>query len=116
MGAVVLIDDERGIGWDFRDIRHDEFVSANRRDGEIQPGESRHEPDLGALAVALGALGGRVNFVHGGIDRIQGHAQGRLVVSAEVRANADGTVQKQIATLLERARHYANHVEVLGYV
>lgn len=57
-----------------------------------------------------------MSFVHGGIDRIQGHAQGRLVVSAQVRANADGTVQTQIANLLERARRYANHVEVLGYV
>jgi D-methionine transport system ATP-binding protein len=33
-----------------------------------------------------------------------------------VRANADTPVQTQIATLLERARRYANHVEVLGYV
>jgi D-methionine transport system ATP-binding protein len=37
-------------------------------------------------------------------------------VSAQVRANAGTTVQKQIATLLEGARRYANHVEVLGYV
>ncbi|QQC66099.1 methionine ABC transporter ATP-binding protein [Paraburkholderia ginsengisoli] len=79
-------------------------------------GADAHEPDLGALAAALSVEGGRVNFVHGGIDRIQGHAQGRLVVSAQVRANADGTAQTQIATLLERARRYANHVEVLGYV
>ncbi len=79
-------------------------------------GSDAGEPDLSGLTSALSADGGRVRFVHGGIDRIQGHAQGRLVVSAEVRANADSTVQKQVATLLERARRYANHVEVLGYV
>jgi D-methionine transport system ATP-binding protein len=79
-------------------------------------GADTHEPNLGALAAALSVDGGQVNFVHGGIDRIQGHAQGRLVVSAQVRADADSTAQTQIATLLERARRYANHVEVLGYV
>ena len=79
-------------------------------------GADLHEPDLGGLTSALSLDGGRVSFVHGGIDRIQGHAQGRLVVSARVRANADTPVQTQIATLLERARRYANHVEVLGYV
>jgi D-methionine transport system ATP-binding protein len=79
-------------------------------------GADTHEPDLGGLTSALSVDGGRVSFVHGGIDRIQGHAQGRLVVSAQVRANADTPVQTQIATLLERARRYANHVEVLGYV
>jgi D-methionine transport system ATP-binding protein len=79
-------------------------------------GADAREPDLGALAAALSVEGGRVNFVHGGIDRIQGHAQGRLVVSAQVRVNAGTNAQTQIATLLERARRYANHVEVLGYV
>ncbi|ASW01404.1 methionine ABC transporter ATP-binding protein [Paraburkholderia aromaticivorans] len=79
-------------------------------------GADAGEPDLGGLASALSAEGGRVSFVHGGIDRIQGHAQGRLVVSAQVHANAQSTVQEQIATLLDRARRYANHVEVLGYV
>jgi D-methionine transport system ATP-binding protein len=79
-------------------------------------GADAREPDLGGLTSALSVEGGRVSFVHGGIDRIQGHAQGRLVVSAQVRANAHGTIQKQIATLVERARGYANHVEVLGYV
>lgn len=79
-------------------------------------GVDAREPDLGGLASALSADCGRVSFVHGGIDRIQGHAQGRLVVSAHVHANADSTVQQQVATLLDRARRYANHVEVLGYV
>ncbi|WGS52534.1 ATP-binding cassette domain-containing protein [Paraburkholderia sp. D15] len=79
-------------------------------------GEDTHEPDIGALTTALSIEGGGVSFVHGGIDRIQGHAQGRLVVSSQIRANARTTVPEQIATLLERARRHANHVEVLGYV
>jgi D-methionine transport system ATP-binding protein len=73
--------------------------------------------------------GGRVSFVHGGIDRIQGHAQGRLVVAAQIPAAAVGaaptdaqrgahtpSLRAQIAALVERARQHANYVEVLGYV
>ena len=98
-------------------------------------GADEREPDLGALAHALSVDGGRVSFVHGGIDRIQGHAQGRLVVTAQIPAAVavpelgDGAhgaygdrgadtpaVRAQIAALVERARQHANHVEVLGYV
>jgi D-methionine transport system ATP-binding protein len=79
-------------------------------------GADGHEPDLGGLASALSAQGGRVSFMHGGIDRIQGHSQGRLVVSAQVLGNGQTGVQEQIETLLERARNFANQVEVLGYV
>jgi D-methionine transport system ATP-binding protein len=91
-------------------------------------GADEREPDLGALAHALSVEGGRVSFVHGGIDRIQGHAQGRLVVTAQIPTAAgldlaDGArgadtpaVRAQIAALVERARQHANHVEILGYV
>lgn len=81
-------------------------------------GADEREPDLGALTQALSAQGGAVNFVHGGIDRIQGHAQGRLVITAQVGTNhRDETgVRAQIAALVESARRYANRVEVLGYV
>ncbi|MDR5754160.1 MULTISPECIES: ATP-binding cassette domain-containing protein [unclassified Caballeronia] len=81
-------------------------------------GESRHEPDLGALAVALGALGGRVNFVHGGIDRIQGHAQGRLVVAAHLHAHGanEAGLRAHVDALVAGARRHADKVEVLGYV
>ena len=98
-------------------------------------GADEREPDLGALAHALSVDGGRVSFVHGGIDRIQGHAQGRLVVTAQIPAAVavpelgDGAhgaygdrgadtpaVRAQIAALVDRARQHANHVEVLGYV
>jgi D-methionine transport system ATP-binding protein len=93
-------------------------------------GADEREPDLGALAQALSVAGGRVSFVHGGIDRIQGHAQGRLVVAAQIPAAAaagaesvDGergadtpALRAHINALVERARQHANHVEVLGYV
>ncbi|KVG02783.1 methionine ABC transporter ATP-binding protein [Burkholderia vietnamiensis] len=79
-------------------------------------GESAGEPDLGALAAALG---GAVRFLHGGIERIQGHAQGRLVIAAQPRAAEPGEPPagpRTVAALLERARRHANHAEVLGYV
>jgi len=79
-------------------------------------GESGGEPDVGALAAALG---GSVRFLHGGIERIQGHAQGRLVIAASPRADEVGQSPAHggaVAALLERARRHANHAEVLGYV
>ncbi|MDR8729022.1 Methionine import ATP-binding protein MetN [Burkholderia pseudomultivorans] len=78
-------------------------------------GESGGEPDVGALAAALG---GSVRFLHGGIERIQGHAQGRLVIAAAPRADDAGGAPSRgaVAALLERARRHANHAEVLGYV
>ncbi|HIH2751517.1 TPA: methionine ABC transporter ATP-binding protein [Burkholderia lata] len=79
-------------------------------------GESGGEPDVGALAAALG---GSVRFLHGGIERIQGHAQGRLVIAAAPRADDAGQPPARggaVAALLERARRHANHAEVLGYV
>ncbi|PCE29759.1 methionine ABC transporter ATP-binding protein [Burkholderia ubonensis] len=72
-------------------------------------GESGGEPDVGALAAALG---GSVRFLHGGIERIQGRAQGRLVIASAADARAPGA----LAALLERVRVHANHAEVLGYV
>ncbi|MBN3842021.1 methionine ABC transporter ATP-binding protein, partial [Burkholderia sp. Ac-20349] len=56
---------------------------------------------------------------HGGIERIQGHAQGRLVIAAAPRADDAGQSPARggaVAALLERARRHANHAEVLGYV
>ncbi|MBY4867390.1 MULTISPECIES: methionine ABC transporter ATP-binding protein [Burkholderia] len=79
-------------------------------------GESGGEPDVGALAVALG---GSLHFLHGGIERIQGHAQGRLVIAASPRMDEAGPSSARggaVAALLERARRHANHAEVLGYV
>ncbi|WP_109476064.1 ATP-binding cassette domain-containing protein [Paraburkholderia sp. C35] len=81
-------------------------------------GADGHDPDLAALSSALALDGGRVSFVHGGIDRIQGHAQGRLVVAAQLSNSArePGALASRIAALIERARRHADHVEVLGYV
>ncbi len=81
-------------------------------------GANGHDPDLTALSAALTVDGGRVSFVHGGIDRIQGHAQGRLVVAAQLSGpgREAGAFANRIAALIERARRHADHVEVLGYV
>ncbi|WP_069706917.1 methionine ABC transporter ATP-binding protein [Burkholderia seminalis] len=78
-------------------------------------GESGGEPDVGALAAALG---GSVRFLHGGIERIQGRAQGRLVIAAAPGVDDTGAqpARRAVAVLLERARRHANHAEVLGYV
>jgi D-methionine transport system ATP-binding protein len=69
-------------------------------------GESAEEPDLSSL---FNLLGGRVSLLQGGIERIQGHALGQLVVA--VRNSPHNT-----ATLLEHAGQWAQHVEVLGHV
>ncbi|QGZ63971.1 methionine ABC transporter ATP-binding protein [Paraburkholderia acidisoli] len=71
-------------------------------------GESHEEPELITLAQSFGTQG--VRFVHGGIERIQGRAQGRLVVAAPVQS------VDQAAALAVNARQYASRVEVLGYV
>jgi len=68
------------------------------------------EPSLAALAQALGAGGDDVRFVHGGIERIQGRPQGRLLVAAKLPAGGDA------AALAQAARSHACRVEVLGYV
>lgn len=68
-------------------------------------GASRREPDLLAIARTLGA-GARL--LHGGIDRIQGRAQGHLLVSVDSR--------EPQAAILERARELADKVGGLGYV
>ncbi|MCC8402249.1 ATP-binding cassette domain-containing protein [Paraburkholderia sp. MMS20-SJTN17] len=81
-------------------------------------GADGHAPDLAALSSALALDGGRVRLVHGGIDRIQGHAQGRLVVAAQL-SNSErepGALASRVAALIERARRHADYVEVLGYV
>ena len=64
-------------------------------------GESGGEPDVGALAVALG---GSVRFLHGGIERIQGHAQGRLVIAAALRAEDAGQPPAAAAARCSNAR------------
>ncbi|RMT77026.1 methionine ABC transporter ATP-binding protein [Pseudomonas viridiflava] len=69
-------------------------------------GISAQEPDLAAL---FGALGGKVQLLQGGVERIQNRAIGHLILS--VTASPYGQEE-----LLARARTQAPRVEVLGYV
>lgn len=69
-------------------------------------GSSNDEPDLAAL---FSALGGRVRLLQGGVERIQGHALGQLLLA--VTGSSLGA-----EALRQRASHWAQHAEVLGYV
>ncbi|UZE18245.1 ATP-binding cassette domain-containing protein [Pseudomonas sp. B21-054] len=69
-------------------------------------GIGREEPDLAAL---FNALGGRVHLLHGGIERIQGHGLGQLLLA--VSGSSWGAEE-----LRQRAGNWAQRVEVLGYV
>ena len=63
------------------------------------------DPDFQALGQALGAP---VELLHGGIDRIQGHALGRLLV-------ATTAPERRLAAFLTQAGLFAR-AQVLGYV
>ena len=69
-------------------------------------GSASDEPDLAAL---FAALGGRVKLLQGGVERIQGHALGQLLLA--VSGSALSAEQ-----LRERAGQWAQRVEVSGYV
>ncbi|WP_332873516.1 NIL domain-containing protein, partial [Pseudomonas synxantha] len=69
-------------------------------------GSDSDEPDLAAL---FSALGGRVRLLQGGVERIQGHALGQLLLAVNGSPhNAE--------ELRNRASNWAQQVEVLGYV
>ncbi|MGO4328019.1 methionine ABC transporter ATP-binding protein [Cupriavidus sp. 2TAF22] len=61
-------------------------------------------PELAGIAAALG---GRVRLLHAGIDRIQGHSQGRLLLAAP------GT---RLAPEALAAAIQSQHAKVIGYV
>ncbi|WP_416771305.1 methionine ABC transporter ATP-binding protein [Pseudomonas sp. RHF3.3-3] len=69
-------------------------------------GSASDEPDLAAL---FSALGGRVRLLQGGVERIQGHALGQLLLSVS-GSSLDAEALRQ------RAARWAQQVEVLGYV
>ena len=69
-------------------------------------GTGREEADLAEL---FSALGGRVRLLHGGIERIQGHGLGQLLLA--VSGSSWG-----VEELRQRAGNWAQQVEVLGYV
>ncbi len=69
-------------------------------------GNRTDEPDLAAL---FSELGGRVRLLQGGVERIQGHALGQLLLSV-TGSSLDAEALRQ------RASQWAQQVEVLGYV
>jgi D-methionine transport system ATP-binding protein len=69
-------------------------------------GASQEEPDLAAL---FASLGGRVRLLQGGVERIQGHALGQLLLAVSASA-------LDAERLRQRAEQWAQQVEVLGYV
>ena len=69
-------------------------------------GSAEDEPDLAAL---FSALGGRVRLLQGGVERIQGHALGQLLLAV---SGSSLTAEE----LRSRAGRWAQQVEVLGYV
>lgn len=69
-------------------------------------GSAADEPDLAAL---FSALGGRVRLLQGGVERIQGHALGQLLLA--VTGSPQGAEE-----LRQRAGQWAQQAEVLGYV
>ncbi len=71
-------------------------------------GEDGLEPDLPRIAQALGA---RVRLLHGGVDRIQGHAQGQLLVALEGAA-----AQSDWTPFTQGREAIAHEIKVLGYV
>ena len=68
-------------------------------------GQQAQEPDLGAL---FAALGGQVRLLQGGVEQIQGHALGQLLLSVS-------GVSLGAEELRKRAQHWAQQVEVVGY-
>ncbi len=71
----------------------------------IFDGQSAREPDVFAIGQALG---GQVELLHGGIDRIQGRAQGRLLISTNAPSG-------RIAAFLERTGLFSS-AKVIGHV
>ncbi|MBV6826696.1 methionine ABC transporter ATP-binding protein [Pseudomonas sp. PD9R] len=69
-------------------------------------GTAQDEPDIAAL---FSALGGRVRLLQGGVERIQGHVLGQLLLAVTGSPFA-------AEELHQRAAQWAQQVEVLGYV
>ncbi|HEY9237683.1 MAG TPA: NIL domain-containing protein, partial [Burkholderiaceae bacterium] len=63
-------------------------------------GENAREFELGALALAVG---GPVQLLHGGIDRIQGRALGRVIVAARTSLRTADALQHAVGSLVDRA-------------
>lgn len=70
-------------------------------------GERGREPDLGRIVHALPAP---IRLIHGGVDRIQGHAHGRLLLAIPP------TTQLDLSPLTHGGDAIAHHIEEIGYV
>jgi D-methionine transport system ATP-binding protein len=66
------------------------------------------EPDFAAIGQALRQP---VRLVHGGVDRIQGHAQGRLLIALD-----SALPLPPLATLTSGPHPIAHHIQELGHV
>ncbi len=66
------------------------------------------EPDFARIAQALQSP---VRLLHGGLDRIRGHSQGRLLVAVPGRA-----ALPDLSTLASGPSAVAHSIEVIGYV
>ncbi|WP_249679056.1 methionine ABC transporter ATP-binding protein [Pseudomonas abieticivorans] len=99
---------QHGLPAELRERLHDYPVSPNAALvlGLRLTGSDGQAPDLSAL---FHSLGGRVSLLQGGVERIQGHALGQLVISI-----AQSPLNRE--QLVERAALWAQQVEVLGYV
>lgn len=71
-------------------------------------GESGLEPDFQRIAQALP---GDQRLIHGGVDRIQGHAHGRLLLALDGK-----TLLPDFNRLTRGPEAIAHHIEVIGYV
>ncbi|MDR2639154.1 MAG: ATP-binding cassette domain-containing protein [Helicobacteraceae bacterium] len=71
-------------------------------------GENGLEPDLARIANALHV---KVKLVHGGVDRIQGRAFGRLLISAPSEARLP-----DFEPLTKGENALVHNIEVIGYV
>nr|MBL8454789.1 ATP-binding cassette domain-containing protein [Zoogloeaceae bacterium] len=80
-------------------------------------GHTRHDPDLAALVASLGLKS--VRLVHGGIERIQGRAQGRLVVALPAETHqgvADGGIwSARLGLAADRVRPLGYLAEAAGH-
>jgi D-methionine transport system ATP-binding protein len=84
--------------------------STGRYEQVLQLGYSGHdglEPDFQRIADALGA---KVRLLHGGVDRIQGHAQGQLIIAIDGAA-----ARNDWAPLTQGTASIAHEIRVLGY-
>lgn len=72
-------------------------------------GEAGAEGSAPELATIVAALGGRARLLQAGVDRIQGHTQGRLLLAASVAGG--GISAEALATLA-----LSQPPKVLGYV